>query len=104
MKSFVEHAAGQEELEEGIIRTSAIAVLGGQARKYGDDAVSAYRRGQQALHRGGGSTVSVEARIARLEAALDSLFDGLIKQRQQIGSHVALDVAGHTLAAKCKKC
>jgi hypothetical protein len=28
--------------------------------------------------------------------------DGLIKQREQIGSGVAVDVVGHTLAAKAR--
>ena len=46
---------------------------------------------------------SVEERLERIEKSLDSLFDGLIKQRKQVGAGVAVNVAGHMLAAKARK-
>ena len=102
MKSLVEHMAEQEELEERLLRTGAIATYGARARKEGEDSVRAFKQGKQALRKGG-PDVSIEDRVKRIEQALDHLFDGLIAQRQQIGAGVAVDVAGHMLAAKSKK-
>jgi hypothetical protein len=102
MKSFEEFLTEQEQLEEGIIRTGAIASYGAHSRKYGDEAVSAFRSGQEALRRGSGRLTAKE-RLERIESALDALFDGLIKQRQQIGASTAVSVAGHMLAAKARK-
>ena len=101
MKSLVEHMAEQEHLEERLLRTGAIATYGARARKEGEDSVRAFKQGQQALRRGG-PDVALEDRVKRIEQSLDHLFDGLIAQRQQIGSGVAVDVAGHMLAAKTR--
>ena len=38
--------------------------------------------------------------MERIESALDALLDGFVKQREQNGSGVAVDVAVHTLTAK----
>lgn len=102
MMSFEEFLTEQKQLEEGIIRSGAIASYGSQSRKYGDEAVRAFRSGQQTLKRGAGE-LTTEERLERIEGALDALFDGLIKQRQQIGAGVAVGVAGHMLAAKARK-
>ena len=102
MKSFVEHANEPAQLEEGILRTGAIATYSARSRKEGDDSVRAFKQGQQALRKGG-HDVSIEDRVKRIEQSLDHLFDGLIAQRQQIGAGVAVDVVGHTLTAKAQK-
>jgi hypothetical protein len=99
MKSLVEHMAEQEHLEERLLRTGAIATYGTRARKEGEDSVRAFKQGQQALRKGG-HDVALEDRVKRIEQSLDHLFDGLIAQRQQIGAGVAVDVVGHSLAAK----
>lgn len=99
MKSFIEHAKEQEQLEEGILRSGAIASIGAKSRQEGDEAVRAYRQGKQALRRGQADP-SVDDRLLHIEIAISALLDGLIKQREQIGSGVALDVVGHTLSAK----
>ena len=101
MMSLMEHMTEQEELEERLIRTGAIAAYGAKSRKEGDNSVRAFRQGQQALRKSG-ADVDIEDRIKRIEQSLDHLFDGLIKQRQQIGAGVAVDVAGHMLAAKAR--
>ena len=101
MISFSEHLTEQEDLEERLIRTGAIATYGARSRKEGDASVRAFKQGQQALK--GGPDVALEDRVKRIEQALDHLFDGLIAQRQQIGAGVAVDVAGHMLAAKARK-
>ena len=99
MKSLVEHIAEQEELEERLLRTGAIAAYGAKARKEGKDSVRAFKQGQHALSKGG-PDVALEDRVKRIEQALDHLFDGLIAQRQQIGAGVAVDVIGHSLSAQ----
>jgi uncharacterized protein YaiE (UPF0345 family) len=101
MKSFEEFLAEEEQLDEGIIRTGAIMSYGAQSRKAGDDSVRAFRSGQEALRRGS-VDLTAEERLERIEGALDALFDGLIKQRQQIGAGVAVDVAGHSLSVKAR--
>ena len=98
MKSF---QSLQLELGERVVRTGAVAAYGMKSRREGNAAVQSYRRGQQALRKGG-SDVDIEGRIKRIEQALDHLLDGLVKQREQIGSGVAVDVAGHTLTAKAR--
>jgi len=102
MKSLVDHMTEQEDLEERFIRAGAIATYGARSRKGGEDSVRAFKQGQQALSKGG-PDVSIVDRIKRIEQSLNYLFDGLIKQRQQIGAGVAVDVAGHMLAAKARK-
>ena len=98
MKSF---QSLQVELDERVIRNGAVAAYGMNARREGDAAVQSYRRAQQRL-RDGGKAVSSEQRLIRIEDALNALLDGLVKQRAQIGSGVAVDVAGHTLAARAR--
>lgn len=99
MMTFEEHLATGAELEEGIVRTSAITANAARSRRFGDEAVDAFRRGKQALKLGG-SDLSVDKRLARLEVAIDELLNGLIKQREQIGAGVAVDVTGHILNSK----
>ena len=102
MKSLVEHMVEQEDLEERLLRTGAIATYGAQSRKEGDDSVRAFKQGQQALRKGG-PDIALEDRVKRIEQSLDHLFDGLIAQRQQIGAGVAVDVVGHGLATRSAK-
>ena len=102
MKSLVEHMVEQEDLEERLLRTGAIATYGARSRKEGDASVRGFKQGQQALRKGG-PDVDLEDRVKRIEQSLDHLFDGLIAQRQQIGAGVAVDVVGHGLAAKSAK-
>ena len=99
MKTLVEHMIEQEQLEERLLRTGAIVTYGAKARKEGEDSVRAFKQGKQALRKGG-PDAALEDRVKRIEQSLDHLFDGLIAQRQQIGAGVAVDVAGHGLAAK----
>jgi len=102
MKSLVEHMVEQEDLEERLLRTGAIATYGARSRKEGDASVRAFKQGQQALRKGG-PDVALDDRVKRIEQSLDQVFDGLIAQRQQIGAGVAVDVVGHGLAAKSTK-
>ena len=99
MKSLVEHMVEQEDLEERLLSTGALATYAARSRNEGDDSVRAFKQGQQALRKGG-PDVALEDRVKRMEQSLDHLFDGLISQRQQIGAGVAVDIVGHGLAAK----
>ena len=100
--SFSEHITEQEDLEERLIRTGAIATYGARSRKEGDASVRAFKQGQQVLRKGS-VDMNVEDRLKRIEQSLGHLLDGLIKQREQIGAGVAVDVAGHMLMAKSAK-
>ncbi|MDB4198262.1 hypothetical protein N9777_08385 [Ascidiaceihabitans sp.] len=100
--TFSEHIASQEDLEERVLRTGAIVAYGSKSRREGDEAVRAYKHGQQALQKGG-PEVDLEDRVKRIEQSLDHMFEGLIKQRAQIGSGVAVDVVGHSLSNKRTK-
>ena len=102
MKTFSEHANEQEQLQEGVIRTGAIATYGARSRKEGDASVRAFKQGQQTLRKGS-VDVNIEDRLKRIEQSLDALLDGLIKMRHQLGASVAVDVVGHSLAAKDRK-
>ncbi|OJI92300.1 hypothetical protein LY10_03175 [Planktotalea frisia] len=66
MKSLVDHMTEQEDLEERLLRTGAIATYGARSRKEGEDSVRAFKQGQQALRKGG-PDVDLEDRIKRIE-------------------------------------
>ena len=101
MMTLSEHI-DEQDLKERVLRTGAIVAYGSKSRREGDDAVRAFKQGQQALQKGG-TDVDVEDRVKRIEQSLYHLFEGLIKQRAQIGSGVAVDVVGHSLAVKDHK-
>jgi len=101
MKSLIEHMVEQDALEERLMRTGAITTYGARARKEGEDSVRAFKQGKQALRKGG-PDVTIEERVKRIEQSMDHIFDGLIAQRQQIGAGVAVDVVGHSMAAKTR--
>ena len=56
MKSLVDHMTEQEDLEERLLRTGAIATYGARSRKEGEDSVRAFKQGQQALRKGSSSS------------------------------------------------
>ena len=72
MKSLVEHMAEQEDLEERLLRTGALATYAARSRKEGDDSVRAFKQGQQALRKGG-PDVDIEDRVKRIEQSLGHL-------------------------------
>ena len=77
--SVITGRAGRESLCALVL----VAAFGMKSRREGDAAVQSYRRGQQALRKGG-SDVDIEGRIKRIEQALDHLLDGLVKQRSRL--------------------
>ncbi|WP_173484795.1 MULTISPECIES: hypothetical protein [unclassified Aliiroseovarius] len=99
MKTLVEHMIEQDDLQERLLRTGAIATYGARARREGEESVRSFKQGQQTLRKGG-PDVNLEDRVKRIEQSLDYLLSGLIAQRHQIGAGVAVDVVGHGLATK----
>ena len=102
MKSFSEYVQDRVTLDEGVVRSGAIATYAARARSDGDNALRAYEAGKRALRSKTGGD-SVEGRLERLEMALDALFDGLKHQRAQIGNGVAANVAGHLLTSAAQR-
>lgn len=102
VKSFSEYIQDCDTLNEGVIRSGAIATYGARARSDGDKALRAYDEGKRALRSKTGDG-GLEERLDRLETALEALFDGLKHQRGQIGNGVAASVSGHLLASRVRE-
>ena len=85
MKSFKTFMMEQEQLEEAIVKKGAVAAYALQGRKHGNNAVKSYNRAKQAL-RAVVNAKSTDQKVDALVLALIDLLDGLVAQRQQIGS------------------
>ena len=85
MKSFKTFMMEQEQLEEAIVKKGAVAAYALQGRKHGNNAVKSYSRAKQTL-RAVKDVKSTNQKVDVLSKALIDLLDGLISQRQQIGS------------------
>jgi hypothetical protein len=85
MKSFKTFMKEQEQLEEAIVKKGAVAAYALQGRKHGNNAVRSYNRAKQAL-RQVTNAKRPDAKVDVLVLAFIDLLDGLVAQRQQIGS------------------
>ena len=85
MKSFKTFMMEQEQLEEAIVKKGAVAAYALQGRKHGNNAVKSYNRAKQAL-RAVVNAKSTDQKVDELVLAFIDLLDGLVAQRQQIGS------------------
>ena len=85
MKGFKNFIMEQEQLEEAMIKKGAVAAYALQGRKHGNNAVKSYSRAKQTL-RAVKDVKSTNQKVDVLSKALIDLLDGLISQRQQIGS------------------
>ena len=92
MKSFKAFMIEQQQLEEAIVKKSAVAAYALQGRKHGNNAVRNYNRSKQTL-RALVNAKSTDQKIDALSRALIDLLDGLVATRQQIGS-VSAQVTG----------
>jgi hypothetical protein len=95
MKGFKEFLLKQKKLEEGVVKKGAVAAYALQGKKHGDKAVHSFNRAKQAL-RSVANSKSADAKIEALIRAHIDLLDGLVSQRQQIGS-VSAQVTSLTL-------
>ena len=85
MKGFKAFLMGQQDLDEGIVKKSAVAAYALQGRNHGNNAVRSYNKAKQTL-RAVANAKSTDAKVDALTRALIDLLDGLVSQRQQIGS------------------
>ena len=85
MKSFKTFMIEQEQLKEAVIKKGAVAAYALQGRKHGIKAVKSYQKAKQSL-RAVSNTKSTDQKVDALVLALIDLLDGLVAQRQQIGS------------------
>ena len=85
MKSFKMFMIEQEQLEEAIIKKGAVAAYALQGRKHGNNAVRSYTKAKRAL-RAALNAKSTDQKVDALVVGILDLLDGLVSQRQQIGS------------------
>jgi hypothetical protein len=84
MKTFRQHVA-ERRLNEAIVRKGAVASYAAQGKKHGDNAVRSYNQAKltlQAVRK----TQSTDTKVDALARAFIDLLDGLVLQREQIGS------------------
>ena len=85
MKSFKAFVVEQQQLKEGIVKKSAVAAYALQGRKHGNNAVRSYNRAKQTL-RALANAKSTDQKVNALVLSFIALLDGLVAQRQQLGS------------------
>ena len=85
MKGFKAFLAEQQALEEGIVKKGAVAAYALQGRNHGNNAVRSYNKAKQTL-RAVNPSKSTDAKVDALTLAIIDLLDGLVLQRQQLGS------------------
>ena len=85
MKSFKAFMIEQQQLEEAVIKKGAVAAYALQGRKHGNNAVKSYNRAKQSLI-ALANAKSTDQKVDALSRAIIDLLDGLVSQRQQIGS------------------
>jgi len=84
MKSFKEHMEAKH-LDERIIRKGAVTAYASSGKRHGDDAVKRYQTAKRLLTANIESK-STEEKVDVIIAALVQISDGLVSNRQQIGS------------------
>ena len=85
MKGFKAFLAERQALDEGIVKKGAVAAYALQGRNHGNNAVRCYNKAKQTL-RAISNAKSTDAKVDTLTRAFIDLLDGLVAQRQQIGS------------------
>jgi len=85
MKGFKAFLAERQALEEGIVKKGAVAAYALQGRNHGNNAVRSYSKAKQTL-RVASNAKSTDTKVDALTLAFIDLLDGLVSQRQQIGS------------------
>ena len=85
MKSFKAFMIEQQQIDEAVIKKGAVAAYALQGRKHGNNAVRNYNRAKQTL-RALANAKSTDQKVDALSLAIMDLLDGLVSQRQQLGS------------------
>ena len=85
MKGFKAFIVEQQNIEERFVRKGAVATFALQGRNHGNKAVRSYNRAKQTL-KSVTNAESTETKVNALTRSIIDLLDGLVSQRQQIGS------------------
>lgn len=85
MKGFKAFLAERQALDEGIVKKGAVAAFALQGRNHGNNAVRSYNKAMQTL-RAVANAKSTDNKVDAVTRAFIDLLDGLVSQRQQIGS------------------
>ena len=85
MKGFKVFLAERQALDEGSVKKGAVAAYALQGRSHGNNAVRSYKKAKQTL-RAVANAKSTDTKVDALTRAFIDLLDGLVSQRQQIGS------------------
>lgn len=85
MKCFKAFLAERQALDEGVVKKGAVAAYALQGRNHGNNAVRSYNKAKQTL-RAAANAKSTDTKVDALTRAFIDLLDGLVSQRQQIGS------------------
>lgn len=99
MKKFSEFFEEQGPLDEGVIRAGSIGTFAARSTAAGNKADQEYKKGFSALN-DTSRLDDLHKRLDRIDAALKALLRGQMYQRQQVGNHVAVDVAGHSIRSR----
>lgn len=83
MKGFSDYH--HDQLDEGLVRSGAVALYASQGRNHGDKAVQHFRSAKQDLLKLTRQE-DLDRKIDHMADALRSTLEGLIELRQQIGS------------------
>lgn len=80
-RDFIEET---ETLDEGLVRKGAVTLYALQGKKHGDEAIRHYQAVRQTVSLM--SKKTTDQKVDALAQAMNSLADGLVATRQQIGS------------------
>ena len=85
MKGFKAFIVEQQCIEERFVRKGAVAAFALQGRNHGNKAVRSYNKAKQTL-KSVTNAESTDTKVNALTRAFIDLLDGLVSQRQQVGS------------------
>jgi hypothetical protein len=99
MKGFKEYVSERQDLQEGLIRTTALLAWSNQSKTFGDKAGRAFTEAKGIL----GTSAPADTlsdQVQRIQKALVLMCDGMLALRQQAGSAVAMNLTGHLLTSQ----
>ena len=98
MKGFKEYVSEGQDLQEGVIRTTALLAWSNQSKTFGDKASRAFTEAKGIL--GSNPAGTLDDQVQRIQKALVVMCDGMVALRQQAGSAVAMNLTGHLLTSQ----
>ena len=98
MKGFKEYISECQDLQEGLIRTTALLAWSNQSKTFGDKACRAFVEAKAML--GANPAGTLDDQVQRIQKALVLMCDGMVALRQQAGSAVAMNLTGHLLTSQ----